>query len=193
MSACYLCPAKWGPATCRGAHLGRDHANEVRLTGCCLRYAGVGGREASQGAQRAPGAAGHPPCSSLRGGSSGNDAAADAAPAAAPGDGDLRVLIAEDNLVNQKVLLKVLQRIMPRGTAFVANNGAEALEVRGAAFPPLPARMPYLGRPQADRFLIIASEPCSALAPSVRCLSSLAAPCGDTVVTGPASCMPASC
>jgi hypothetical protein len=41
-------------------------------------------------------------------------------------------------LVNQKVLLKVLQRIMPRGIAFVANNGAEALEVRGG----VPSRLP---------------------------------------------------
>ena len=55
----------------------------------------------------------------------------------APGDADLRVLIAEDNLVNQKVLLKVLQRIMPRGIAFVANNGLEALQVRSSWKPSL--------------------------------------------------------
>ena len=60
---------------------------------------------------------------------------------AAPASGslpaiNLRVLIAEDNLVNQKVLLKVLQRIMPQGIAFVANNGLEVLQVRLFAFPP---------------------------------------------------------
>lgn len=43
--------------------------------------------------------------------------------------GALRVLVAEDNLVNQKVLLKVLQRVTPNSTVFVANNGQEALQV----------------------------------------------------------------
>ncbi len=41
----------------------------------------------------------------------------------------LRVLVAEDNLVNQKVLLKVLQRVTPHSPVFVANNGQEALQV----------------------------------------------------------------
>jgi CheY-like chemotaxis protein len=46
------------------------------------------------------------------------------------GDGGaLRVLVAEDNLVNQKVLLKVLQRVTPNSVVFVANNGQEALQV----------------------------------------------------------------
>ncbi|CAL8464108.1 g3643 [Coccomyxa elongata] len=40
----------------------------------------------------------------------------------------LRVLVAEDNLVNQKVLLKVLQRVTPQSPVFVANNGQEALQ-----------------------------------------------------------------
>ncbi|BDA49232.1 probable signal transduction histidine-protein kinase BarA at N-terminal half [Coccomyxa sp. Obi] len=40
----------------------------------------------------------------------------------------LRVLVAEDNLVNQKVLLKVLQRVTPHSPVFVANNGQEALQ-----------------------------------------------------------------
>ena len=43
--------------------------------------------------------------------------------------GALRVLVAEDNLVNQKVLLKVLQRVTPDSAVFVANNGHEALQV----------------------------------------------------------------
>nr|AML77241.1 putative LOV domain-containing protein [Coccomyxa subellipsoidea] len=42
--------------------------------------------------------------------------------------GALRVLVAEDNLVNQKVLLKVLQRVTPDSAVFVANNGHEALQ-----------------------------------------------------------------
>lgn len=41
----------------------------------------------------------------------------------------LRVLVAEDNMVNQKVLLKVLQRVTPHSPVFVANNGQEALQV----------------------------------------------------------------
>lgn len=42
--------------------------------------------------------------------------------------GPLRVLVAEDNLVNQKVLQKVLQRVTPDSPIFIANNGQEALE-----------------------------------------------------------------
>ena len=41
----------------------------------------------------------------------------------------LRVLVAEDNLVNQKVLQKVLQRVTPESPIFIANNGQEALQV----------------------------------------------------------------
>ena len=41
----------------------------------------------------------------------------------------LRVLVAEDNLVNQKVLQKVLQRVTPESPIFIANNGQEALKV----------------------------------------------------------------
>lgn len=37
--------------------------------------------------------------------------------------------MAEDNLVNQKVLQKVLQRVTPDSPIFIANNGQEALEV----------------------------------------------------------------
>lgn len=44
-------------------------------------------------------------------------------------NGFLRVLVAEDNMVNQKVLLKVLQRVTPHSPVFVANNGQEALQV----------------------------------------------------------------
>ncbi len=43
--------------------------------------------------------------------------------------GALRVLVAEDNLVNQKVLQKVLQRVTPESPIFIANNGQEALQV----------------------------------------------------------------
>ena len=43
--------------------------------------------------------------------------------------GALRVLVAEDNLVNQKVLQKVLQRVTPDSPIFIANNGQEALKV----------------------------------------------------------------
>ena len=43
--------------------------------------------------------------------------------------GPLRVLVAEDNLVNQKVLQKVLQRVTPDSPIFIANNGEEALRV----------------------------------------------------------------
>ena len=43
--------------------------------------------------------------------------------------GFLRVLVAEDNLVNQKVLQKVLQRVTPESPIFIANNGQEALQV----------------------------------------------------------------
>ena len=43
--------------------------------------------------------------------------------------GPLRVLVAEDNLVNQKVLQKVLQRVTPESPIFIANNGQEALQV----------------------------------------------------------------
>ena len=43
--------------------------------------------------------------------------------------GVLRVLVAEDNLVNQKVLQKVLQRVTPDSPIFIANNGQEALKV----------------------------------------------------------------
>ena len=39
------------------------------------------------------------------------------------------MLVAEDNLVNQKVLQKVLQRVTPDSPIFIANNGQEALKV----------------------------------------------------------------
>ena len=39
------------------------------------------------------------------------------------------MLVAEDNLVNQKVLQKVLQRVTPESPVFIANNGQEALQV----------------------------------------------------------------
>ncbi len=68
----------------------------------------------------------------LTGGGSGAAAAATER-LLSPG-GALRVLVAEDNLVNQKVLLKVLQRVTPESKVFVANNGQEALQV-GAAIP----------------------------------------------------------
>lgn len=39
--------------------------------------------------------------------------------------GPLRVLIAEDNKVNQMVIRKVLQRVLPDSTPDVVNNGKE--------------------------------------------------------------------
>jgi hypothetical protein len=41
----------------------------------------------------------------------------------------LRILIAEDNLVNQKVILKVMQKVLPESRPTVVNNGLEAVEV----------------------------------------------------------------
>ena len=49
--------------------------------------------------------------------------------------GPLRVLVAEDNLVNQKVLQKVLQRVTPESPIFIANNGQEALQVPNSPVP----------------------------------------------------------
>ena len=45
-----------------------------------------------------------------------------------------RILIAEDNLVNQKVLLKVLQRVLPDARPKVVGNGCEALQACSARF-----------------------------------------------------------
>ncbi|KAK9834967.1 hypothetical protein WJX81_000233 [Elliptochloris bilobata] len=49
------------------------------------------------------------------------------------GPAALRILIAEDNLVNQKVLLKVLQRVLPDARPKVVSNGCEALQELEAA------------------------------------------------------------
>lgn len=54
--------------------------------------------------------------------------------------GALRVLVAEDNLVNQKVLQKVLQRVTPDSPIFIANNGQEALKVSHNTIPQCPRR-----------------------------------------------------
>ncbi|KAK9819724.1 hypothetical protein WJX72_001676 [[Myrmecia] bisecta] len=40
----------------------------------------------------------------------------------------LRILIAEDNMVNQKVIMKVLQRVLPEAKPEVVNNGVEVLQ-----------------------------------------------------------------
>ena len=58
--------------------------------------------------------------------------------------GPLRVLVAEDNLVNQKVLQKVLQRVTPDSPIFIANNGQEALKVPSWFHPSLPSLPPGL-------------------------------------------------
>lgn len=52
------------------------------------------------------------------------------------GAGVPRILIAEDNLVNQKVILKVMQKVLPDSRPTVVNNGLEAVEV--ASFAQLP-------------------------------------------------------
>lgn len=80
-------------------------------------------------------------------------AAADAEYAAGP----LRVLVAEDNLVNQKVLQKVLQRVTPNSPMFIANNGQEALQVR-LPLPRILLRLPAVGSEQ-----ITAPELCALL------------------------------
>ena len=59
--------------------------------------------------------------------------------------GPLRVLVAEDNLVNQKVLQKVLQRVTPESPVFIANNGQEALQVPTHCCPGADTRL--LGSP----------------------------------------------
>ena len=52
--------------------------------------------------------------------------------------------MAEDNLVNQKVLQKVLQRVTPDSPIFIANNGQEALKVPAWFHPLLPSLPPGL-------------------------------------------------
>ena len=47
--------------------------------------------------------------------------------------------MAEDNLVNQKVLQKVLQRVTPNSPIFIANNGQEALKVNPQHSSPSPS------------------------------------------------------
>ena len=42
----------------------------------------------------------------------------------------LRILVAEDNAINQKVIAKVLHKVLPDCRPCMVNNGREALEVR---------------------------------------------------------------
>ncbi|KAL4431058.1 hypothetical protein ABPG75_006314 [Micractinium tetrahymenae] len=57
----------------------------------------------------------------------GSTAAGAAGAAAGPAPPALRILVAEDNLINQRVIRKVLQRVVPAAEVEIVGNGALAL------------------------------------------------------------------
>lgn len=102
-------------------------------------------------------------------------AAAPGAPAepAEPTAQPLRILVAEDNLVNQMVIRKVLQRVVPGASLEIVGNGALALEAALARRPDLilmDIHMPEMDGIEASRRLHEALPPHTA--PVVVALSA---------------------
>lgn len=103
--------------------------SSARSSDDCSTPPPVGGGSQGGGSQHTAGPAG-----SLGGGvaSGGGCAAGGGGPATRGASGaPMRVLIAEDNKVNQMVICKVLQRVIPETVPDVVNNGKEVCEGEG--------------------------------------------------------------